>query len=101
MCLDQAIGITNGNDTSTADDASVHSVRPATNGSNSSHTTLANIVARGLVKMFIRNMNTDALKAVQVYEEHAKIAGHQSCEEETRLTVMRLFDKANVHRKYD
>ncbi|KAI5791521.1 hypothetical protein FPQ18DRAFT_390210 [Pyronema domesticum] len=91
MRLDQAIGIPNGNDTPTADNASVHSVRPATNGSNSSHTTLANIVARGLVKMFIRNMNTDALKAVQVYEELAKIAGHQSCEEETRLTVMRLL----------
>jgi hypothetical protein len=98
MHLDQVIGIPNGNDAPTADNPSVHSVRPATNGSNSSYTTLASIVARGLVKKSITNMNTDALKAVQVYEELAKITGHQSCEEETRLTVMWLLDKGNVHR---
>lgn len=53
--------------------------------------SLANIVTRGLVKLFIRNMNTDALKAVRVYEELVKIAGSSVCEEDARLTAMKLL----------
>ena len=53
--------------------------------------SLANIVTRGLVKTFIRSMNTDALKAVRVYAELVKIAGSPVCEEDARLTAMKLL----------
>jgi len=66
------------------------SLRPSPSVS-SSHSSLPNIVARGLVKMFIRNMNTGALKAVRIYEELVKVAGSSTCEEDARLTTMKFL----------
>ncbi|KAA8913092.1 hypothetical protein FN846DRAFT_886779 [Sphaerosporella brunnea] len=53
--------------------------------------SLANIVLLGLVKMFIRNMNMNALKGVRLYEEIVKIAGNTECSEDARLTAMKLL----------
>lgn len=58
---------------------------------SSSYGSLVNIVSRGFVRMFIRNMNTDALKAVRVYESLVKVAGCTTLEEDARLTAMRLL----------
>jgi len=67
------------------------SVRPSSGGTHHSHGSLANIVVRGMVKLFIRNMNTDALKVVPVYEQLVKIAGSTECEDDARLTAMKLL----------
>jgi hypothetical protein len=53
--------------------------------------SLINIVVLGLVKMFITNMNTSALKGVRLYEELVKIAGNPECPEDARLTAMKLL----------
>jgi len=59
----------------------------------SAYGSLDNIATRGLVRMFIRNMNTDAAKAVRVYEELVTISGSPTCEDDARLTAMRLLSR--------
>ncbi|KAF8538226.1 hypothetical protein BDD12DRAFT_885823 [Trichophaea hybrida] len=70
---------------------SSHMSLRSSHGVSNSHGSLPNIVVRGLVKMFIRNMNTDAIKAVRVYEEIVKVAGSSACEEDARLTTMKFL----------
>ena len=86
--LDQDSGLSHGGVLSDIDRSSL---RPSLDGAHRSHGSLVNIVVRGLVKMFIRNMNTDALKAVPVYEELVKIAGSVECADGARLTAMKLL----------
>lgn len=57
----------------------------------SAHGSLVNIVTRGLVRMFIRNMSKNAAKTVRLYEELIRISGTSSCEADARLTAMRLL----------
>jgi hypothetical protein len=58
---------------------------------SSSYGSSTNIVTRGLVKIFIRNLHSDAIKAAKAYEEIVKIAGSSICEDDARLTAMRLL----------
>ncbi|KAL7270488.1 Tuberous sclerosis 2-like protein [Rhizina undulata] len=50
-----------------------------------------NIIVRGLVRLFIKNANTSAEKAVKVYEQLVKIAGSSTCETDARLSAMKLL----------
>lgn len=50
-----------------------------------------NIVTRGLVRIFIRNMNVDAAKAARTYEAIVKVAGSKTTETDARLTAMKLL----------
>lgn len=59
--------------------------------STTSYGSLVNIVTRGLAKLFMRNMDTDAAKSVRAYEEIVRIAGSAACETDARLTAMKLL----------
>ena len=50
-----------------------------------------NIVVRGLVRIFLKNMNTNAVKSVLVYEQLVRISGSADLDPNTRLTAMRLL----------
>lgn len=67
------------------------SARPLPDIAGSSQGPQVNIAARGLVRIFIKNMNTNATKAVLVYEQLVAIAGSTLVEPEARLTAMRLL----------
>lgn len=59
--------------------------------SSYNYSSPVNIVTRGLVRIFIRNMNTDAAKAARTYEAIVKIAGSKTTETDARLTAMKLL----------
>lgn len=50
-----------------------------------------NIVTRGLVRIFIRNMNVDAAKAARTYDSIVRIAGSKSTDTDARLTAMKML----------
>ncbi|KAF8472461.1 hypothetical protein BDZ91DRAFT_652468 [Kalaharituber pfeilii] len=50
-----------------------------------------NIIATGLVKIFIRNMHSSARKAARVFKEIVKVAGSPLSDTDARLTAMRLL----------
>ncbi|KAG0641715.1 hypothetical protein HOY80DRAFT_1038654 [Tuber brumale] len=66
------------------------SIYPAAN-SRSSQGPQTNIVTRGLVRIFIKNMNTNAAKSVLVYEQLVRISGSVDLDPSARLTAMRLL----------
>ncbi|TGZ83816.1 hypothetical protein EX30DRAFT_92453 [Ascodesmis nigricans] len=55
------------------------------------HGSLVNIVARGLVEMFARNLELSSEKSVRLYEAMIRIAQSPVCEVDARLTAMRLL----------
>lgn len=68
------------------------SVRPNLATTSSYHYgSPVNIVTRGLVRIFIRNMNIDAAKSARTYEAIVKIAGSKITDTEARLTAMKLL----------
>lgn len=70
----------------------VVSVRPKLATTSSYHYgSPVNIVTRGLVRIFIRNMNIDAAKSARTYEAIVKIAGSKITDTEARLTAMKLL----------
>lgn len=67
-------------------------VRPKLGMASSNHYgSPVNIVTRGLVRIFIRNMNIDAAKAARTYEAIVNIAGSKMTDTEARLTAMKLL----------
>lgn len=75
----------------TAGDRSVP-VRPKLAMASSYHYgSPVNIVTRGLVRIFIRNMNIDPVKSARTYEAIVKIAGSKTTDTEARLTAMKLL----------
>ncbi|RPB16105.1 hypothetical protein P167DRAFT_481825 [Morchella conica CCBAS932] len=54
-------------------------------------TSPVNIVTRGLVRIFMRSMNVDALKTARTYEEIIKIVGSKTIAADARLTAMKLL----------
>lgn len=67
-------------------------VRPKSGMASSYHYgSPVNIVTRGLVRIFIRNMNIDAAKSARTYEAIVKIAGSKTTDTEARLTAMKLL----------
>lgn len=67
-------------------------MRPKLGMASSYHHGLpVNIVTRGLVRIFIRNMNTDAAKSARTYEAIVNIAGSKTTDTEARLTAMKLL----------
>lgn len=72
------------------DQPMISAPRPVSGYSNQQG-SLTNIVVRGLVHMFVRYKNVDAMKGVRLYEELVRIAGSAVCEVDSRLTAMKLL----------
>ncbi|RPB05842.1 hypothetical protein L873DRAFT_549909 [Choiromyces venosus 120613-1] len=67
------------------------SIIPTSKPSSSQQGSQTNIVTRGLVRIFIKNMNTNAAKSVLVYEQLVRISGSADLGPNARLTAMRLL----------
>ncbi|PWW80396.1 hypothetical protein C7212DRAFT_342089 [Tuber magnatum] len=67
------------------------SIYPTTKARSPQQGSKINIAARGLVRIFIKNMNTNAAKSVLVYEQLVRISGSADLDPNARLTAMRLL----------
>ncbi|KAK3493993.1 hypothetical protein B0T13DRAFT_449864 [Neurospora crassa] len=78
------------------DGAQQISNQPSEVGSQS----LPNVVTKGYVRIFMKSMDVDALKAVKTFNALVHIAGSTTCETDARLTAMKLLFRLRADFEY-